>query len=59
MVGVIGVGVVEELVEFLDFVLVVITQSIDLVMLSCAEFSTLFVDCVEIVGGVEGDVCVE
>jgi hypothetical protein len=33
MVGVIGVGVVEEVVEVLDFVVVVFTKSIDLVLL--------------------------
>ena len=33
MVGEIGVGVVEEVVEVLDFVVVVFTKSIDLVLL--------------------------
>ena len=56
MVSIIGVGVVEEVVEVLDFVVVVITKSIDLVMLLCVEFSSLFVECVEIVGGIEAKI---
>ena len=57
MVGVIGVGVLKEFAEVLDFVVVVITKSIDLVLLLCVEFSSSFVECVEIVGGMEAEVC--
>ena len=59
MVSVIGVGMVEESVECLAFVVVVTTESMDLVLLVCVELSTLFVECVEIVGGVEGEIRAE
>ena len=49
----------EENVECLALVVVVTTESMDLVLLLCVELSTLFVECVEIVGGVEGEIRAE